>query len=55
LGFLHLDIKPENILIGSNDLADQESSVLYLIDFGISKKYRLATGEHIPFRTGVKF
>lgn len=31
--FIHRDIKPENFLIGLN----QESGLIYLIDFGLSK------------------
>ena len=41
--YLHRDIKPENFLVGNPD-----SSVIYLIDFGLSKKYRSSrTGKHI--------
>ncbi|MEO1777004.1 MAG: protein kinase [Pseudomonadota bacterium] len=40
-GYLHRDIKPENIMIG-------DDSHLYLIDFGLSKKY-LQGGRHIPY------
>ncbi len=42
---LHLDIKPTNFLVGNPD-----SSLIYIIDFGFSKKYRSSrTGKHIPF------
>jgi casein kinase 1 len=41
--YLHRDIKPANFLVGYPD-----SSVIYLIDFGVSKKYRSSrTGKHI--------
>jgi serine/threonine protein kinase len=33
---LHLDIKPDNVLLAI-DVFGQESNLLYLIDFGISK------------------
>lgn len=41
-GYLHRDLQPENILIAQN----QKS--LYLIDFGLSKRYNCPkTGKHI--------
>lgn len=48
-GFLHRDIKPENILTGRNGL---ESKRIYIVDFGLCKKYRSAPTEHIPYREG---
>lgn len=33
-GFIHGDIKPENIVIG-----DEDQGLIYLIDFGVSSKY----------------
>ena len=42
---LHLDIKPENFLVGEPD-----SSLIYIIDFGFSKQYRsFRTGKHIQY------
>jgi len=43
--FLHRDIRPDNILVGFGERVDQ----VYLIDFGISKRYRTRTHEHIPY------
>ena len=42
---IHRDIKPHNLVIGRND-----PNVIYLIDFGLSRKYRSSrTGKHIKF------
>ena len=42
---LHLDIKPSNFLFGKSD-----NSLIYIIDFGMAKKYRSSrTGKHIKF------
>lgn len=41
-GYLHGDVKPNNILFGA-----EQSSKVYLIDFGASKKYIDDAGNHI--------
>ena len=47
--FIHRDIKPENFLIGSKE----KSNILFLIDFGLSKKYKDSkTNQHIPYKEG---
>ena len=40
-GFLHGDVKPDNILIGEN----QTSAIL--IDFGLASKFNDSNGNHI--------
>ena len=54
-GILHLDLKPQNILIGSDDLKSEESSKVYLIDFGVSVRYLGDDGEHLRPRKNVPF
>ena len=49
---LHRDIKPHNFVVGY-----ENNSVIYIIDFGISRKYRSSrTGKHLKFQiTGRMF
>ena len=47
---IHRDVKPENLLIGINN----KKNTIYLIDYGLSKKYITKTGYHIPYIDGKK-
>ena len=48
-GYIHRDIKPGNFLIGKN----LEAKKIYIIDFGLSKKYiDKNTGKHIIYKEG---
>lgn len=49
--YLHRDIKPENFLIGLG----KRSSLVYLINFGLAKKFRdTKTHQHIAFKENKK-
>ena len=48
---LHRDMKPDNFVMGRND----KSHIVYLIDFGLSKKYWSSRqNKHIPYCTNKK-
>ena len=48
-GYIHRDIKPGNFVIGRGE----NSKVIYIIDFGLSKRYLdKQTNRHIPYKEG---
>ena len=47
-GYIHRDLKPENILMG----LEEQANTVYLIDYGLAKKWRMSNGDHIPIREG---
>ena len=44
VGFLHRDLKPANLAIGRSDMGPQGPKTVYLLDFGIARKYRDENG-----------
>ena len=50
LGFVHNDLKLDNILVGYKD-----PSTIYLIDFGVSQRFIDDNGEHIQKKTEESF
>jgi len=50
--YVHRDIKPENFLIGTG----KNSNIIYIIDFGLSKRYRdPVSGLHIQYKENKTF
>jgi serine/threonine protein kinase len=44
--YLHRDIKPDNFLMGQGN----KSHIVYLIDFGLAKRYKDNKNIHIPYK-----
>lgn len=53
-GYIHCDIKPDNIMIGDFRIDRESMNKMYLIDYGIAQKY-LKDKEHIIFKENVTF
>jgi casein kinase 1 len=47
-GYIHRDIKPGNFVIGKNN----NKRIIYIIDFGLSKKYIDKNNKHISYKEG---
>jgi serine/threonine protein kinase len=52
---LHMDLKPDNVCLGSTNFSNAESSLLCLIDFGISKSFQCEYSKHIEPGTNLIF
>ena len=46
--FLHRDIKPDNFMMG----IDKKRHKVYIIDFGLAKRFLRRDGKHIPYKDG---
>jgi serine/threonine protein kinase len=50
-GFLHRDLKPSNIMLAPNDGGtDGRRAELFVVDFGLAKRFLNTDGSHIAMR-----
>lgn len=54
-GYIHCDLKPDNIMIGDYTRDAKLMKKIYLIDFGISQRYVDANKNHLNFQRNVPF
>lgn len=45
---IHRDIKPDNFTVG----VDKNAHRIFIIDFGLAKKFMTSSGEHVKYREG---
>lgn len=50
-GWIHRDVKPDNWVFGLG----AEKDMIYLIDFGLARRYLYGNGDHIDYRTDNSF
>ncbi|KAL3121828.1 hypothetical protein niasHT_002056 [Heterodera trifolii] len=53
IGYLHLDVKPENAVIGRRE--SNERQLIFLIDFGLARKYVSRSGKYRRERSRTHF
>ncbi len=46
-GFIHRDIKPQNIVLGCSSEKSEKANKIFLIDFGLASQYISDNGSHI--------
>jgi len=46
--FIHRDIKPDNFCMGDSKAVNK----LFIIDFGLAKRYQNSNGKHIQYKDG---
>ena len=49
--FIHRDIKPDNFVTGTSKRAHK----IFIIDFGLAKRYLQKDGSHIPYKDNKVF
>jgi serine/threonine protein kinase len=54
IGYVHNDIKPDNMLLETGDITKISSSQVVLIDFGVARRF-MDNGKHIKEESNVNF
>ena len=50
-GYIHRDVKPDNFCLGTGS----KQNTVYILDFGLAKKYVLPNGDLVPWKDGKSF